>query len=158
VNEIEVSRRVDRPPTAVFPVLRDFAGYPEYSTYLERVRRTGGSGQKVQYALQFGWWRLSYETHTRILELDPPRLIKWEVTSALDANGHWRVSEQSDGNGSILTLRIEYNPESLAGGSVSLPIGISLDWVREKVEPMIQNEARQVLDRIAADVESEPTP
>lgn len=157
MNEIEVSRRVDRPPEAVFPVLRDFEGYPEYSTYLDQVRRTGGSGEKLEYALQFGWWRLSYETHTRVLELDPPGLIKWEVTSTLDANGYWNVSAQAGGTASTLTLRIEYNPESLAGGSVALPLGVSLDWVRKKVEPMIQDEARQVLDRIGADLESETT-
>lgn len=154
VNEIEVSRRIECEPTAVFPVLRDFEGYPEYSTYLDSVERVRGSDSQSEYVLQFGWWRLTYETRTRVVEMEAPETIEWEVVSDLDASGHWRVSEEADGDGASLTLRIEYDPASVTGNSVSLPFGITLDWVRQKVEPMIHAEARRVLDRIADDLES----
>ena len=154
VNEIEVSRVVEQPPVAVFPVLWDFEGYPAYSTYLEAVNQVEVDGQQPTYALQFAWWRLSYETRTRVLDLDPPHVIEWEVTSDLDASGAWTVAESATA-ASRLTLRIQYDADSLTGGSVSLPFGVSLEWVREKVEPMIRREANRVLDRIATDLESE---
>lgn len=154
VNEIEVSRRVEQPPVVVFPVLRDFEGYPAYSTYLKGVNQVSENGQQPTYALQFAWWRLSYETRTRVLDLDPPHVIEWEVTSELDASGQWTVAEPAEGQ-SRLTLRIEYDASSLTGGGVSLPFGVSLEWVREKVEPMIRREADRVLERIATELETD---
>ena len=151
VNEIEVARAVDRLPEAVFDRIRAFESYPSYSSYLERVRPIETSESLPTYRLEFAWWRLSFETRTRVVALDPPNRIDWEVVADLDAHGSWAVTE--DAGSSTLTLHVEYAPETLASENVSLPFGITLGWVREKAESLIETEATRVLDRIVADIE-----
>lgn len=152
MNEIEVARSVDGPPETVFEHVRAFESYPAYSAYLENVRPIQSERELPTYGLQFAWWRLSFETRTRVVALEPPARIDWEVLTDLDAQGYWGITET--GPSSRLTLHVEYAPETLASDAVSLPFGVSLAWVREKATSLIEAEAKRVLDRIVRDIET----
>ncbi|MGM0371252.1 MAG: SRPBCC family protein [Halobacteriota archaeon] len=154
MNEIAVARPVDQPPEVVFATVRDFQAYPRYSKYLQSVSATAET-QVTEYAFQFGWWKLAYETQARVTACEPPHTIDWTITQDLEADGRWVVEERSDG--SQLHFQVAYDPDSLGSDAVSLPFGVSLDWVRDRATALIESEAKRVLDRIVAEVDGRPT-
>ena len=83
------------------------------------------------------------------------------MTKDIDADGYWSVADVSEDapegveSASEVTLRIEYDPDSVTAGSIDLPRLVSLSWVVEKVKPLIQNEAERVVERIVTDLEGE---
>ncbi len=138
----------------VFETLRDFTRYPAYSAYLETVLGEGQSGPGTEYELRFQLFGTSFDVRTRLVDLRPPQTIEWEVIDELDARGRWNVSELDGGKSSRIELEIEYDPQSVSPGTVSLPFGVSLGWVQKRAERVAQSEARQILDRIATELES----
>jgi ribosome-associated toxin RatA of RatAB toxin-antitoxin module len=151
VNRIEVSRPIDRSQEAVFEAVEAFHRYPAYSKYLEAVSQVGTREDLPEYALEFAWWRLSYETRTRVLASEPPQQLDWTVVG-VDASGTWTVEPLGDDR-ARLGLAAQYDFDSV--GSVSLPIGVSRDWLEGKVADLIEGEADRVLSRIAADLETQ---
>lgn len=154
MNRIEVSRSVDRSPVAVFGTVRDFSGYPAYSEYLTGVTVDGDGDSGTEYVLDIRVFGLSFDVRTRLDELDPPRRIGWSVLEDIDAAGQWIVRPAEGGNGSELELVVEYDPESVDSSVVSLPFGMSFDWLASKAESLAEREAETVLDRLVADLET----
>jgi len=161
VDEVEVSTVVYVPPAEAYDFLVDFPRYADYSKYLEEVRRDGDGSPGTRYALRFAWWKLTYTAQTRVVSADPPNKLDWRVTKDIDADGYWSVADVSEeapegvDAASEVTLRIEYDPDSVTAGSIDLPRFVSLSWVVEKVTPLIQNEAERVVERIVTDLEGE---
>lgn len=48
---------------------------------------------------------------------------------------------------------VEYDPDSVAGGAVSLPALVPLSWVVDKVAPLVEREAAGVVQRVVRDLE-----
>lgn len=155
MNRIEASRQIDRPPAAVYETLETVTRYPAYSKYLESVSHEPEADD--HYRFQFAWWQLSYAIRTRVVDREPPTRLDWETTSKLSAHGAWIVEERSD-SGSTVTLTVAYDPASVDAAGVSLPFGISMEWVAGKVATLATEEANRVLDRIAQDLESVSDP
>ncbi|WP_070365929.1 SRPBCC family protein [Halodesulfurarchaeum formicicum] len=153
MNEIAVSRDLNQPPPVVFDTVRDFQAYPRYSKYLQSVSATADT-RATEYEFQFGWWKLAYETQAQVTACEPPHTIDWTITQDLEAEGRWVVEERSDG--SQLHFQVAYDPDSLGSDAVSLPFGVSLDWVRDRATDLIESEAKRVLDRIARAVDDRP--
>ncbi|MFB6074474.1 MAG: SRPBCC family protein, partial [Haloarculaceae archaeon] len=109
--------------------------------------------------LTFSWWKLSYTAHSAVTDVDPPRKIDWEVTRDVDARGHWRVERVDPPpdreHASEVRLRVEFDPDSVRAGAFDLPRLVSLDWVIDRVVPLVQREAERVVERIVADLEGE---
>jgi ribosome-associated toxin RatA of RatAB toxin-antitoxin module len=162
VDRVEVSTVVYLSPEGIYEFLVDFPRYARYSKYLTEVTQNGDGGPGTRYTLRFAWWKLSYTAHTRVTDVDPPRALDWEVTEDLDARGHWRVEpdgvEAPSGREHACRVRlfIEFDASSAAPRALDLPRLVSLDWVIEKVKPLVQREAERVVERIVADVEGEP--
>jgi ribosome-associated toxin RatA of RatAB toxin-antitoxin module len=150
VNRIEVSRPVERSPEAVFEAVETFSRYPSYSKYLDTVSEVGRHDDLPEYALTFSWWRLTYETRTRVVDRDPPRRLDWEVLDVA-ASGTWTV-EPLGAQRARLGLTAQYDFDSV--GAVSLPIGVSRDWLEGNVAGLIEGEADRVLARIARTLET----
>lgn len=163
VDTIEVSTVVARQPRVVFAFLRDFTGYADYSKYLREVAIDGDGGVGTDYRLRFGWWRLTYDAFTRVTDLDEPKTLDWVVTEDIDARGRWVVepadgdeSVQFDGGeGSRVSLVVEYDPASVSSGIVDLPALVSMDWVVGVVVDLIEEEGQRVVSRVVADLEGE---
>ena len=161
MDEVEVSTVVYVPPDEAYDFLVDFPRYADYSKYLEEVRRDGDGSPGTRYALRFAWWKLTYTAQTRVVDANPPNKLDWRVTKDIDADGYWSVADVSEeapkdvDAASEVTLRIEYDPDSVTAGSIDLPRFVSLSWVVEKVTPLIQNEAERVVERIVTDLEGE---
>ena len=151
MNRIEVSRPVERSAEAVFDTVAAFHRYPAYSKYLDAVSEVGSHDGLPEYALAFSWWRLTYETRTRVVDREPPRQLDWEVLDVA-ASGSWTV-EPRGADRARLGLTAQYDFDSV--GSVSLPFGVSRDWLENKVAGLIEGEADRVLARIAADLETQ---
>jgi uncharacterized membrane protein len=149
VQRIELDRTVSRAPDVVFDRLLDFEGYPRYSEYLRSVSARGDR----EYGLTFGWWKLSYDTRARVTDRVRPRRIDWTVVSDLEANGSWLVEDR--GQNTRIRFQAAYDPGSLGPGAVSLPLGVSLDWIRTRAEGLIQEEANRVMDRVVADLDQQ---
>lgn len=158
MQTIEVSTTVERPPEVVFPFLKDFTRYADYSKHLRGVGVDGDGGAGTRYRLRFGWWKLTYDAYTRVTEVDAPSVLEWEVTRDLDAAGRWTVEPIDDGDGSAVSLIVTYDPSSVSSGMLDIPALVPLDWVVEKAIGLIESEGRRVVRRVVADLEGEERP
>ncbi|WP_459195013.1 SRPBCC family protein [Halosimplex sp. J119] len=162
MDEVEVSTVVYVAPEEMYDFIADFPRYADYSEYLKEVRADGDGSPGTRYAMHFSWWKLNYTAHAEVVATDPPSRLDWRVTKNIDADGRWSVEEVSDPRppevetASRVSLRIEYDSDSVNAGSIDLPRFISLSRVVEKVKPLIRKEATRVVERIVADVEGEP--
>ncbi|GAB7093278.1 SRPBCC family protein [Halolamina litorea] len=159
---LAVDTVVYRPASEVFAFLEDFPGYANYSKYLDRVDVLDpGPGETARYALRFEWWKLDYTARSAVVEVDAPRRIEWEVLGDFDAGGRWLVAERelpADApewaeDAVSVRFEVEYAPETAHAGLVDLPRLVSFDWVIEKAKPLVEREARTIVERAAADLE-----
>jgi hypothetical protein len=163
VDRIHVSTVVRLPSTEVYEFLKDFPRYARYSEYLTRVAANGDGSPGTRYRLRFEWWKLTYTAHTEVTDTDPPEQLDWQVTEDIDASGRWRIepldtdpSTPSDDDPACrVHLEVRFDADSVGGGILDLPRFVSLDWVIDRVKPILVEEAEQVVERIVADVEGE---
>lgn len=160
MDELDVSTALAVPPEDAYEFLLDFPGYADYSEHIERVVQHGPGGPGTRYDLHFRWWKLRYVARSRVTDVDPPARIDWEVTKDVDAHGQWLVEPTTmDGDpASRVRLVVRYDPSSVGAGAVDLPRFVSLGWVVERVEPVIVEEGKRVVERIVADLEGSRRP
>jgi len=167
VEKILVSTDVYLPADEVYEFLVDFPRYANYSKLLRGVRQNGDGSPGTTYSLEFAWWKLTYTAHTEVTSVDPPERIDWRVTREVDAEGHWRVEPldslpadaPADAEAGVrVYLNVEYDPDSVHSGVVDLPRLVSLDWVINKLTPVLEREAERIVDRIVADIEGRRRP
>lgn len=160
MQTLEVSTVAHLPPEDVFEFLKDFPGYTEYSEYLERVDANGDGEEGTTYDIHFSWWKLTYTTRTEVTGTDAPDEIAWEVQKDIDAHGKWLVEECDlegvEGEASEVTFLVNYDADSVTEDTIDLPMFVSLDWVVNKVEPLVVKEGQKVVERIVEDIEGEP--
>lgn len=161
MDRVEVSTAVYVPPDEIFEFLLDFPGYARYSEYLREVRQRGDGGSGTEYALTFSWWKLSYTADTEVVDVAAPERIDWRLRDDMDASGHWLVepapaaAPDDRETASRVTLVVEYDVDSAGPGLIDLPRFVSLDAVVEKAKPLVEKEARRVVERIVADLEGQ---
>lgn len=153
MDTVEVSTVVYLPPEEVYQFLLDFPGYARYSEHLTGVRQHGDGDPGTEYELDFAWWKLEYTARSRVVDVDPPARIDWRIIKDVDAVGQWLVEPTEEGT--AVTLRVEYHPDSADDDALSLPRFISFDWVIEKVKPKVEAEAERVVRRIVRDLEGQ---
>jgi len=159
VDSVDVSTVVYVSPEEVFEFLMDFPGYARYSKYLKDVEQRGDGSPGTKYALRFAWWKLSYVAKSEVVAVDRPHEIDWKITKDLHATGHWRITtlpdEVPEGEDYACEVRltVEFDPGTASSDALDLPRLVSMDWVIEKVKPLIQEEAERVVERIVADLE-----
>lgn len=162
MERLVVDTVVYRPADEVYEFLREFPGYADYSEYLARVDELdAASDEHARYALRFAWWKLEYTARSAVTELVEDERIEWELLGEFDAGGRWLVAgcdlpdDAPDWAETATAVRfeVEYAPETAHSGLVDLPRLVSLDWVIEKVKPLIEREAETVVGRAAADLE-----
>jgi SH3-like domain-containing protein len=164
MDRVTVSTVVYTDPQSVYDFLVDFERYGDYTDYVKRVMASGDGGPGTRYAIEFGWWKLTYTARSRVVDLDPPREIEWRITKDIDANGRWlaeSVPLPADAPewaevATKVTVDVEYDPGSVGPSALDLPRLVSLDWVLDKVKPRIAEAATQVLRRIVTDLEGQP--
>lgn len=163
VDRIHVSTVVRLPPAEVYEFLVDFPRYARYSEYLTDVTADGDGTPGTRYRLRFAWWKLGYTAHTEVADADPPTRLDWRVTEDIDASGRWRVEPLDSPPESLpddevacrVHLEVTFDADSIGGDIVDLPRFVSLDWVVDRVKPILVEEAERVVERIVADVEGE---
>jgi hypothetical protein len=145
-------------PDVAYEFLLDFEGYAKYSEHLASVERDGDGGPGTEYAITATWWRLSHTVRSAVTDVDPPSRIDWRLVDEVDAAGRWHVDDvgRPDAPRSRVTLALAYDPATLS--SVDLPLVPSLDWLADKLAPVVRREATAVVERIVADLEGEPRP
>ena len=164
MDSVDVSTVVYVPPKEIYEFLMDFPGYARYSKYLKDVEQRGDGSPGTRYALRFAWWKLSYVAKSQVVAVDPPTEIDWKITKDLHATGHWRITTlpaevpEGEDHACEVRLSVEFDPGSASSDALDLPRLVSMDWVIEKVKPLIQEEAERVVERIVADLEGESRP
>lgn len=162
MERLAVETVVYRPAEEVYEFLADFPGYANYSEYLDRVDELDpDTDECARYALQFSWWKLEYTARSAVTETVENERIEWELLGDFDASGRWLVAERSlpadapewAETATAVRFEVAYAPETAHSGLVDLPTLVSLDWVVEKVKPLIESEARTVVERAATDLE-----
>lgn len=153
MDTVEVSTVVYLPPEEVYQFLLDFPGYARYSEHLTGVRQHGDGDPGTEYELDFAWWKLEYTARSRVVDVNPPARIDWRIIKDVDAVGQWLVEPTEEGT--AVTLRVEYHPDSADDDALSLPRFISFDWVIEKIKPKVKAEAERVVRRIVRDLEGQ---
>jgi uncharacterized membrane protein len=163
VDEVEVSTVVYLPPEEVYEFIVDFPGYANYSEHIRRVRRDGDGAPGTRYFITFAWWKLAYTARARVVDTDPPERVDWEITRDIDAEGAWIVEPAPDEAAdegerpaaSRVRFRVGFRPESVGSDVLDLPRFVSLDWVIDRVKPLVREEAERIVRRIVADLEGE---
>lgn len=159
MDRILLSTVAHRPPEEVFPYVVSFTNYPCYTDHLESVTKRGDGVEGAVYELHLTWWKLGYTARSEVVSVEEPRSITWELRKDIDARGEWRVEPEPEAappdaeTASRIFFEAAYDPHSADRSAVSLPRFVSLDWVIEKVEPRLLNEAEQVVQRLVADIE-----
>jgi hypothetical protein len=162
VDEIVVSTVVYLPPEEIYEFLIDFPRYANYSEHLTEVRQEGDGTPGTAYELDFSWWRLTYTARSEVTEVEPPGRIDWRITKDIDARGRWRVVELDElpadapvgaETGCRVFLEVVFDPQSADSSMIDLPRFVSLDWVIEKLKPVLAREAERVVRRIVRDIE-----
>ncbi|MHB9285615.1 SRPBCC family protein [Halobacteriales archaeon Cl-PHB] len=158
-------------PETVYDFLVDFEGYAGYSDHLESVTRDGDGGVGTVYEITVGWWRLEHTVHSEVTAVEPPGRIDWRLQGHIGAHGAWLVRRlddpeshetvpagdraAADGPATLVSLVVHYDPGSVDGGHFDLPRFVSLDFLVDRVEPVVREEAERVVERIVADLEGE---
>lgn len=157
MDEIEARTVIHAPQRELYEFLLDFPGYARYSEYIDRVTQDGDGTPGTRYALQFSWWKLSYTARSEVTGVDPPERIDWRITKDIDAEGYWQVTPvASEGTEAMeIVLHIEFDPDSASAGAVDLPRLVSLEWVIEKVEPLVRTEATSIVTRVVEEFEGD---
>ncbi|MFB6086100.1 MAG: SRPBCC family protein [Halodesulfurarchaeum sp.] len=154
VTRIETSRTVKFPPVVVFEEVSDFEAYPAHTPHLESVSRAGDGDVGTEYELRVAALGLSADVRTRLTAVDPPREISWTLLGDLTATGSIEITAIENRAGSRIDVWIDYDPESLDSNAISLPFGLSVEWVRSKAEALAKREMERVLDGLLADLEA----
>ncbi len=142
--------------------MRSFTDYPRYTDHLKEVRVDGNGDVGSVYDLELAWWKLSYTARSRVTDIAPPESLQWRLVTDIDARGEWRVEPEPDAapadaeTASRIYFEAVYDPHSANEDALSLPRFVSLDWVVSKVEPKLLGEAREVVERLVADIEGRP--
>jgi len=158
---IAVSTVVYLPAEEVYEFLLDFPGYARYSEHLEQVRQFGDGSPGTRYELRFAWWKLTYTTRSEVTAVEEPERIDFRILKDIDATGHWAVEPidlppdaPPDAEvASRVHFRVDYDPTSVSAGSIDLPRFVSLDWVIDRVKPIVVREAERIVERVVADLE-----
>ena len=160
MDAIEASTHLYVPPKDVYEFIQGYEGASEYSPHLEGVEQEGDGGPGTHYDITLTWWKLSWTSRSRVTKAVPHERIEWRTTSDVRAKGYWTMVEL-DGEqlppgrevGTELGLRVEFDPTSIRGHSVTrvLPLGRLL----ERVRPVVVRECESLLSGIANDLEGE---
>jgi uncharacterized protein YndB with AHSA1/START domain len=158
MDSVRMSTVVYVPPEEVYDFLMDFEGYKDYSGYVDRIHVDGDGGVGTEYGIEFSWWKLSYLARSRVVALDPPERIEWEIIKDVDARGQWEVHEldDHDGDASRVVIHVNFDPDSVGSDTVDLPFFVDVSWLVEKAIPLIVRQARNVLRGVVADLEGQP--
>lgn len=163
VDDIEASAVIYLPQEEVYDLLFDFTRYPRYSEHLTDVN-IRGDGPGARFGITFQWWRLTYTARGRVVDVDPPERIDWKITRDIDAQGYWSVESVPDlvpagrEAATRARLRIEFDRSTANAGALRLPPLVSLDWVFDRLKPVVRREGEKIAQRIVADVEGHPRP
>ena len=161
VDEVEVSTVVYVPPEEVYEFLLDFPGYARYSEYLDRVVQDGDGSPGTNYDLVFSWWKLSYTARSEVTDVSPPTRIDWRIVKDIDAEGYWAVEPDPDDvladeqTASRVRFHVAFDPGSASDSAIDLPRLVSMDWVIEKVKPLIRKEATKIVERVVEVLEGQ---
>lgn len=162
MERLAVTTVVYRPAADVYEFLSDFPRYARYSKYLESVGRMGEGPDGPRYALQFRWWLLTYTARSEVTAEEPPERIEFRLLGDFDASGRWEVTELDDlppdapvdaSEGCEVAFVVEFAPETAHRGMLDLPALISLETVIDKARPLVEAEAKRVVERAVADLE-----
>jgi len=155
-----MSTVVYAPRETVYEFLLDFPGYKNYSDYVKEIDQDGDGGEGTEYGITFGWWKVTYLARSRVVGLEPPERIDWEILKDLDASGAWLVeSVEPPADREVatrVTIDVQFDPDSVSAGAIDLPRFVSVSWLVEKAIPLIVKQARSVLRGVVADLEGAP--
>ena len=163
MERLIVETVVYRSPEEVYEFLLDFPRYGRYSQYLETVKQLDAADdEEARYALRFAWWKLQYTARSAVTEAVPSERISWRLLNNLDASGQWLVEGRDDlppdapewaDTATTVRFEVHWKPHTVDSGALNLPRLVSLDWVIDKVKPVIDREAERVVQRAVEDLE-----
>ena len=161
MDSVELSTVVYVPPEEAYDFLVDFPGYANYSKHLDRVERHGEGGPGTEYDIHLEWWKLSYVVRSEVTDFEPHERIGWRIVKDLNAHGEWLVEHVPDEappdreTASQVRIVVEFDADSASSDMLDLPRLVSLDWVIDKVKPLVLKEAERVVARIVEDLEGQ---
>lgn len=176
MDELTVSTIVHRPPNEIYDFLIKFQRYAAYSDHLREVTKRSKSAradssktENTQYGLKFAWWKLTYTVESEVTNTDRPHSIEWRIIENLSAHGRWRLREiegdslpvtapETADKATRVIFEATYDPDSANKGSISLPRFIPFGRVIDRLEPAIQREAEDTVERVVADIEGRKRP
>jgi len=160
MDEVRMSTVVYTDQSAVYDFLVDFPGYEEYSDYVTEIEAEGDGGVGTEYAITFGWWKVTDEARSRVVGLTPPERIDWVITKDLDAEGSWQIDgvdpPADRDHATRVTIDVQFDPDSVSPSAIDLPRFVSVSWLVERAIPLVVRQARSVLRGVVADLEGAP--
>jgi ribosome-associated toxin RatA of RatAB toxin-antitoxin module len=134
---------IERDPEAVFELLSDPAGYPEFMTGLTRwrplSRKKRGTGARFRVLMQVG--SIEAGGIVKVVRWEENRLIEWTSERGVHQTGRWGLHPVASGTEVKLTLQFDVSGgvigrlvERLAGRMVSRNMYATLLAVRRLLE------------------------
>jgi hypothetical protein len=160
VDATEASTELYVSQKDVYEFIQGYKGASKYSPHLDEVAQNGDGGAGTVYDITLSWWKLSWTSQSRVTKAVPYERIEWRTVSDVRAKGYWTMESIDPGTlppdrevGTRLRLRIEFDPSSVRGHSITrfLPLSQLLNRVR----PVVIRECKQLLSGIANDLEGE---
>ncbi|MEF8842738.1 MAG: SRPBCC family protein [Haloarculaceae archaeon] len=163
MDAVEASTPLYVPPSEVYRYIQSFEGAVEFSDHVDRIEQSGDGGPGTDYYIGLSWWRLSWTSHSRVTEVDPPNRIDWRTVGDVRARGRWLMdaldgADLPEGRevGTELALRVEFDPGSVRGAGVTRLVPV--ERLLRRVRPVVARECERLVAGAVVDLEGERRP
>jgi uncharacterized membrane protein len=163
VDAVEASTLLYVPPEDVYRYIHEFEGAVGFADHVDRIEQSGDGGPGTDYYIRLSWWRLSWTSHSRVTEVDPPNRIEWRTVGDVRARGTWLMEPLPEARlpegreaGTELTLRVEFDPASIRGAGVTRLMPI--ERLLRRVRPVVARECERLVEGAVVDLEGERRP
>jgi uncharacterized protein YndB with AHSA1/START domain len=116
---VEVRRRIDATPDAVFAVVGDGWTYPSWVVGAVRIRAVDGAfpapGSRLHHSV--GVWPLMIEDHTEVTACDPGKRLVLRARAWPAGEAVVDVELEPDGDGTLVVMR----EDAVAGPATLVP-------------------------------------
>jgi uncharacterized membrane protein len=138
---------ISRPRSEVYNFWRNFENFPQFMNHVKSIRKLDESGRRSHWVAKAPAGQ-SVEWDAEIIEEQPNEMIAWKSLpgSTVDNQGSVRFNDSIDGDGTVVTVHMTYEPPAgQIGKAVAKLFG---------EEPSVQirddlNRLKQIMERRA---------
>lgn len=143
-RNLEVSARINNTPEAVIGYVAEVRNRPLYLKQLKAVSDVqGGPGPGQTWKWTWAVLGLEFEGTGRCLKYEPGKVYSFRTEGGIAST--WTYTARPDGDGTNLTVRVEYEVPDKAKATV--PTGSAADSMKKTEAERVMQNLKAILDR-----------